>query len=284
MTWVITHDVDEFHGAARGYLAEDPARSTVLLTVAELVRQRGPFAYGGGTPARFGWWRPAEGGAVAGAFVHTPPYRPILGPMPEQAARALALKWRSSGAEVSGVTGAVATVRALAQEWCTGHGQWSVSRGQRLFRLGELTPPQPAPPGVAVPAEAEDVPLVTRWFARFAEDIGDAKRPDMSHLVARRVETGQIVLWKLDGVPVSMAGFSAVVAGQSRVAPVYTPAELRGRGYAGAATSAASEAARAAGAAQVVLFTDLANPTSNALYQRLGYRPLEDFQVLDFSG
>ncbi|NEB79656.1 GNAT family N-acetyltransferase, partial [Streptomyces sp. SID14478] len=73
------------------------------------------------------------------------------------------------------------------------------------------------------------------------------------------------------------------VAGSVRVAPVYTPADLRGQGYGGAVTAAVSGAARAAGADEVVLFTDLANATSNALYQRLGYRPVRDFAVWRFA-
>jgi predicted GNAT family acetyltransferase len=68
-----------------------------------------------------------------------------------------------------------------------------------------------------------------------------------------------------------------------RVGPVYTPPELRGHGYAGAATAAVSQAALDDGIREVVLYTDLANPTSNALYQRLGYRPVEDRVVLSFT-
>jgi RimJ/RimL family protein N-acetyltransferase len=66
------------------------------------------------------------------------------------------------------------------------------------------------------------------------------------------------------------------------VATVYTPAPLRGRGHAGAATAAVSRAALDAGAKEVLLFTDLANPTSNGLYQRLGYRAVADFAVYEF--
>ena len=74
-----------------------------------------------------------------------------------------------------------------------------------------------------------------------------------------------------------------MAAGQVRVGPVYTPPGLRGQGYAGAVTAAVSQAARDAGAGQVLLFTDLANPTSNALYQRLGYQPVEDRAVWSFT-
>jgi predicted GNAT family acetyltransferase len=67
------------------------------------------------------------------------------------------------------------------------------------------------------------------------------------------------------------------------VDPVYTPARLRGRGYAGAAMVEVSRAALAAGATEVVLFTNLANPTSNALYQRVGYQSVTNFAAYDFS-
>ena len=80
----------------------------------------------------------------------------------------------------------------------------------------------------------------------------------------------------------SLAGRSRAVAGQARIGPVYTPPDLRGRGFGGAATVAITQAALADGAEGVVLFTDLANPASNTLYQRLGYRPVSDWAVLRF--
>ncbi|WP_338061095.1 GNAT family N-acetyltransferase [Streptomyces kanamyceticus] len=80
-----------------------------------------------------------------------------------------------------------------------------------------------------------------------------------------------------------MAGVTRRTAGQVRVAPVYTPAALRGRGYGGAATVAVSRAALDAGASDVLLFTDLDNPTSNSLYQRIGYRPVRDYTQYDFA-
>jgi predicted GNAT family acetyltransferase len=79
-----------------------------------------------------------------------------------------------------------------------------------------------------------------------------------------------------------MAGVTRAAAGAVRVGPVYTPPGQRRRGYAGALTVAVSQAARDAGAQQVVLFTDLANPTSNALYQRLGCTPVGDRVILGF--
>lgn len=99
-----------------------------------------------------------------------------------------------------------------------------------------------------------------------------------------RAGQGTLMVWEDGGQPVSMAGMTQQVAGMSRVGPVYTPPALRGHGYAGAVTAAVSQAALDAGATEVLLFTDLANPVSNGLYQRLGYRPVEDRLVLAFAG
>ncbi|CAM5465092.1 N-acetyltransferase domain-containing protein OS=Streptomyces antimycoticus OX=68175 GN=SSPO_024800 PE=4 SV=1 [Streptomyces antimycoticus] len=109
---------------------------------------------------------------------------------------------------------------------------------------------------------------------------------DVAAQVDDKLSHDGITLWELDGRPVACAGISRTVAGMARVALVYTPPEQRGRGYAGAATAAVSRAARlrkAAGVREVLLFADLDNPTSNALYQRLGYRPLEDHLVVSFT-
>jgi predicted GNAT family acetyltransferase len=81
---------------------------------------------------------------------------------------------------------------------------------------------------------------------------------------------GGVTLWLRDGDPVSLAGITRQTAGMVRAAPVYTPPAHRGHGYAAAVTAAVSRAALDAGAREVLLFTDLANPTSNRVYERLG--------------
>jgi predicted GNAT family acetyltransferase len=101
-------------------------------------------------------------------------------------------------------------------------------------------------------------------------------------MVDDRLSYGGLTLWEMAGEPVSMAGLTRPAAGQVRVGPVYTPPSRRGRGDGGAVTAAVSQAARDAGAAEVVLFTDLANPTSNALYQRLGYEAVSDRVIFSF--
>ena len=96
---------------------------------------------------------------------------------------------------------------------------------------------------------------------------------------ARR--TAALVLWDDDG-PVSLAGYGAPTPNGIRVGPVYTPPELRGRGYASALTAGLTERLLAEGRLFCFLFTNLANPTSNSIYQQVGYRPVTDVTVWRF--
>ena len=93
----------------------------------------------------------------------------------------------------------------------------------------------------------------------------------------------RFVLWDDGGTPVSMAMLRAPSAGVSRIGPVFTPRSARGRGYGSAVTASAAHLARRGGVDDVVLFADLANPTSNAIYQRIGFEPVGDSVRVDFA-
>jgi predicted GNAT family acetyltransferase len=280
MTWRLTHDVEEFRRAADPWMHADPPRHTLPLTISEALRED-PSA---GRGARFGWWREDGEPAVTGVFVQTPPRPPLIGPLAPRAAAELAGLLRADpSVPVTGVRGPADDARRFARAWTAGAEPREAER-LLLYRLGELTPPRPAPEGRARRAERSDIPLVAAWFAAFADEVQDPPQEAaaLRAEVARRVAGGRILLWVRDGAPVSLAGMSLPSAGQIRIAPVFTPRPLRGRGYAGAVTVAVSEAARGTGADEVLLFTDEANATSNALYARLGYRTLAAFLVLEW--
>lgn len=185
-----------------------------------------------------------------------------------------------------GVTGPRENAEAFAEQWCRRTGQTArVEMALRLFRLGELRPPA-AVPGTARMAGAGDIELLVRWrsdFAAAALPAGTSRPDDPRTVVERQLAAGQgNVLWEVNGEPVSLAVASTPVAGMSRIGPVWTPPEHRVRGYGSAATAAASRWALDAGVEHVVLFTDLSNPVSNRIYQRLGYRPVHDVVDLAF--
>ncbi|BFV57556.1 hypothetical protein KCMC57_up26600 [Kitasatospora sp. CMC57] len=271
MTWTLSSSLDDFRAQAGDFLAAHPAENTVLLTLVHNLTVGGPHTFGPDDP-QYGWWRPAPDAPVVGAFVRTPPYPLRLSLMPERAATELALAL--AGVELTAVAGGVAPAHAFV---AAREGEWTVTSNERLYRLGELTDPSPLPDGKVRPATAEDVDLLVEWFGAFVAEAelavpGENHRPT----VERRTADGHLHLWEHEGRPVSFAGVSPVIAGMSRIGPVYTPPEHRGRGYASGVVAAGSAHALAAGAAEVLLYTDLANPTSNSIYQKLGYRAVED--------
>ncbi|MFI7501383.1 GNAT family N-acetyltransferase [Streptomyces sp. NPDC049687] len=281
--WHLTHDLDAFLDRAGDFLASRPAPHTVLLTVTDGLRRRGMHVYGEEAPL-LGTLE--TDGEVAAVLLRTPPYWINLTPLTEEQADALAARLAAAGHRLPGVSAETDTASAFSRAWQRHTGaRPDLRRRQRLYRLGELTIPEPVPhgaPRIATPADRDQV---ARWFEEFNEDVGEHNAPDGGTWADFRIAHGGATLWETpDGTPVSLAAVTPEVAGQVRVTTVYTPAHLRGRGYAGAVTAEVSRAARDSGAAEVLLFTDLANPTSNGLYQRVGYRQVADFTVYGFAG
>jgi GNAT superfamily N-acetyltransferase len=279
MTWTLTEDLDSYLADVGDFLGSKPVVNTIQLSVLAILRARGGSAYG--SPPLFGWWR-SPGGQVGGAFLVTPPFPVLLTGVAEPAARALAAALAARQALLAGVNAELGPAAAFATAWSELTGAESrVHRRSRLFRLAGLVPPSPWPPGSARVAVAADRDRLEAWLGAFHREVGE-----LGHVpgdVEDRLSYGGLTLWESDGIPVALGGVTRTVAGVARVGPVYTPPGQRNRGYGAAVTAAVSQATLDAGADQLVLFTDVANPTSNALYPRLGYRPVRDTVVLSFA-
>lgn len=278
MSWTLTDDPGAFRDAAYDLLSGEPVRHTVLLSVLSGLTRFGTSAYGADPPV-LGWWAPD--GTARAAVLQTPPWPLVMTALPGGSAAELARALAGRGTVLPGVNGPEADASALAAAWLDVTGAASrVRQRQRLYRLGALVPPDPAPSGAARAGTAADAAVAASWFAAFAAETGQADAA--AEMVADRLERGLLTLWECAGEPVSLAGMTDVLAGVARVGPVYTPPGLRGRGYGSAVTAAVTRAALARAAAAVILFTDLANPVSNSIYGKLGYEPVEDRVVLDF--
>ena len=282
MAWQLTDDLETYLAAAGGFLRARPAEHTIMLTAAEAIRARGPGAFGGSAPL-FGW-HAAPDGTVRAAFLHTPPYPVVLTVMTADQAAALAGELAGRGRQAAGVNAALAPGAAFAAAWQERTGQAArTGMRTRLYALDALLPPDPPPPGQGRTATAADRDLLLAWLHAFHAEVGPEGPNQTGRVVSDQIGYGGLILWEHEGRPVSVAGRNRAAAGQARIGPVYTPPGLRGHGYGGAVTAAVTQAALDAGAEGTVLFTDLANPTSNTLYQRLGYRPLSDWAVLRFA-
>lgn len=281
-------DPAAFFEAAGSWLEQRPVESTVVASVtARLARDGLPrMPYGP-------WWLVARdaAGEVAGVGMRTfphPPYPPYLLSMPAEAAVGLARVLHDRGEAVPGCNGASASARDFVEAYAglTG-GRVRVAEQVRLHELHALDP-APVPPGSLRIATADDTELVLAWFDAFSADAAEqAGSPDphpapieSRESTARRIEAGEVWLWQdAEGIPVHLTAYNPPSFGVARVGPVYTPKAHRGHGYA-AITVCEVSRMLLEGGSRVCLFTDQANPTSNALYERLGYRPVVDMANL----
>jgi len=275
-------DLATFAELVRPLLHEDPVRHTIGVSL--LANRSRP-----GAPRDVVTMLTAhEGGGVCGATMGVRGLALIASALPPVAAPAAAdfLAERSAGPP-PGVTGPRENAEAFAAAWCRRTGDTvRVEMALRLYALAQLRPPIGVP-GAARLATEVDLPLVARWnldFALAALPSGWAHEETPEEVARRQLAAGLgNLIWEVGGEPVALAAASVPAAGMSRIASVWTPPEHRGRGFGSAATAAASRWALDAGAEHVVLFTDLANPVSNSIYQRIGYRPVHDAVDLAFA-
>ncbi|MEV4320439.1 GNAT family N-acetyltransferase [Actinocrispum sp. NPDC049592] len=266
---------ESFKAVVRGLLAGDPVRHTVALTA--LARD-----YPGTlmiTLHDSDGDSDGQNDAVVGAVIQVPPYPLITSALPAkpEAAECAAKAVYAVRPDLATASGPLESVHAFRDAWTILTGtEAKLVFSLRLFELGDLEPPQV--PGQARLATEADLPLLIQWHQGFRDDTLHGAQSEPVEVSARNfLKPGSITyIWEDDGTPVAFAGARGPIDKMVRVAPVYTPPDKRGHGYASAATAAVSQWALDQGAEHVLLYTDLSNPVTNRIYPRIGYRPLED--------
>jgi uncharacterized protein len=279
-------DPAAFFAEAEPLLLADEARHNLILGVAGVIRDS-PGHY----QAR-DFWLVRDGSVTVAAALRTPPYNLILAqPRSPQALAALADAVADE--ELPGVVGAEPEAVEFAELWTRQTGiPARTNMRQGIYELERVEPPA-ALPGSARVATAGDRELVLRWFLAFTDEAlheGGPGRDRAEVMLDHRLAspTAGILLWEDGGEPVSFAGWGGPTPNGIRVGPVYTPPELRGRGYATALTAELSQrlldgSLFGGGRRYCFLYTDLANPTSNAIYERIGYRRVAESAEIVFA-
>lgn len=279
-----TDDPREFLDRAGEHLGQRPVEATIVTTTAHRLAAVGD----GGLPHRWFAVVSDPAGEVAGVAMRTAPfapYPPYLLDMDDAAATALARAVLARGEVVAGATGLRPAVDVFASTLAAaGGGEPAVHLHHRLFELGTLVAPRVVP-GRLRPARRDEAGLVLEWIHRFLRDADEqAGRTggfgDHDHFttadVERKLDEGVLWFWEDgSGRVVHLTGANPPSFGVVRIGPVFTPADERGRGWAAAAVAAVSQLLRDRGD-RVILFTDQANPVSNALYLALGFEPVVD--------
>jgi predicted GNAT family acetyltransferase len=225
-------------------------------------------------------------GRVVGAAMRTPPLNLIIAAgTEERALRPILDRIESETKELPGMSGPKALVAKAAREWAERHGlRARVAMANRIYRLTTVKPPRPVAGRMRLATRA-DSELISSWFRAFTIEAQPDPDDSIEHARAAAgywIDGGALFVWE-DGDLVSMAGASGRTPNGIRVSAVYTPPERRRRGYASALVAALSQAQLDSGRRFCFLFTDLANPTSNKIYQDIGYEPVSDVDEYRFA-
>jgi len=182
----------------------------------------------------------------------------------------------------------VVTEKALAENFATAYTTrmgmtFEVEMNLRIYELTEVDPAMPQIGTIRL-VEERDMPFLPFWLETFnaVATASAIKSPvDIDHY-QYVIGTKKLYVLEVDGLPVSMAGLSREMETVVGVGRVYTPPYFRGKGYASSCVAQLSQLALDKGFKKCVLYTDLSNPTSNSIYQKIGYRPIADSLHLNF--
>jgi predicted GNAT family acetyltransferase len=270
-------DPDAFLAAAAKVTAGNPAAAAFAGAWVQGLRRDPP------APAERGYLATILVDGAAGVAMQRGEGPVIIDGSDARAAVAFAEDLAAEHVGLQGVVGEFDAAAAFADAWKVRTGR----AHERRFHLRHhgLTRVEavPAATGGWRAARADDLDWL---IAQMLEFVAEAGVPDtearVRSVVPRRLAAGRYRIWEDDGERVALAGYTECGADAERIGPVWTPVPRRRRGYATALVAALSRERLAAGTRQLFLVTDVANPTSNAIYARIGYRPLHDIHHFDF--
>jgi len=267
-------DASAFRADVLPFLLEREVENNLMISIIIRLTEGARW---GDEPARLFMVR--ESGGIVASAIQTPPYNLILTEAAPEITAFFAGQLKDL--PLPGVTGPRVDTERFAgfrQEQTGQSSQQAMSL--RLYRLDRVEPPVHVP-GRAEEATMEDFALLVAWVKAFTAE-SRAAVSDAEQYVRGNIDSRRLILRK-DPAPVSCASYGASTPNIARIGGVYTPPEHRRRGYATANVAAASQHALEAGYRYCCLFTDLANPTSNSIYQKIGYRPVCDYAEYRFA-
>jgi uncharacterized protein len=268
------HDAKAFYAAVEAHLLRDEVVNNLIIGIASSAR----YGQMSSLPLMLAAW---NGATVVGAALMTAPYNLILSQLAHpDAAAAIATYCAEHAIAPPGVVGTVEDSARFADAWATRSGQAArLATPQRLYRLDRVTPPQDVDGRFRI-ATADDTPILLDWIIDFNQEaLQLSTTTEQAQSMVTRFLTSPplcFAVWDVDGIPVSMAAINRVTPHGANIAYVYTPHDQRRKGYGAAVTAALSQHALHSGREFCTLYTDLANATTNHIYQAMGYTPVID--------
>ncbi len=217
-----------------------------------------------------------EGDRIDCCGARTPPHVFLVTNGTPRGLAALAGNAFDALGRIPGIVGPRAAAAVFAQAWlAVAGGRAAISMRQRLYKTECVSTDLPPTQGSLREATPSERDLAVEWFSAFAHEAIPNRPREVEESVDRHLRSRTLYFWD-NGRPVTMCASPGRAGSGVRINAVYTPPELRRQGFATAAVSALTKRLLDGGSRYCCLYTDLANATSNSVYQRIGYRPVCD--------
>jgi len=277
----------EFHAATYTTLMQNEAQNLVPLGNI-IIGHEGKDKMGWRDPAHWFMATVSDESGILLTAIMTPPHNVALYAT-DNIVNPAAIDCLITGMADTPIPGVLAE-KTLAETFAAAYTAprgmtYKIAMDQRIYELTEVNPQIPKIGNIRL-LEEKDMPFFPYWQEAFgaAGVYGTRTMPEPTDIDLYRyhLNSKMIYILEVDGIPATVAGFSRAMQNVIGVGRVYTPPYYRGRGYATSCVAQVSQIALDKGFAKCVLYTDLANPTSNSIYQKIGYRPIGDSYMLKF--
>jgi RimJ/RimL family protein N-acetyltransferase len=258
------HSGPEFLAAAGSFLSAHETTNHLVFAIAARDTPGAFYATAGGR----------------GVALQTPPYPLLVSELPTEALDPLIELVAASGFAPTSVNGPAATSRAFAERWCASRALRPIPRLRMRSHVLERVTPAVRTKGVMRAATASDLPMLVEWTHPYLAETHSANHEPPEVLASRLLPNTH--LWVHDGEPVCMASIAGSTPNGRRIGFVFTPRAARRRGHAEALVAALSQKVLDEGLRYCFLFTDVNNPTSNAVYARIGYEANGEIEEVSF--
>lgn len=264
-------NVEAFLNVNEDLLLKDESMNNLILGISDLLKKglrkfENPL-----------FFTVVEGNRVLGQAIRSEVGRPfVLARVEAKALKPLAEAVFKKGIPLGGVVGPKESSTMFSDIWVelTG-GSSQIAMHQGVYELTKVLEPKFIE-GEMIVATTDNKKIVRDFTLGFIKECfpNDSSPEDRAKEVAdRHIENGTLFLWKTsEGEIVSMASKNRESKNAATISLVYTPRNLRGKGFASCIVAKLSEKLLLDGKKKCNLFTDLTNPTSNSIYQKIGYK------------
>lgn len=276
-------DINEFYDLSYSFLLEQEVENGLQISILNSLKKN-INRYGQEKPSLYAIYKNSEVRLIS---LRTPPYNQILSYTNElNSIDFLVETLHKQGVELPGTLGFKEGVKRFIMLWSEKRGvKAQITRNERIYKI-EHVEKETLGKNKFIEAVDSHENIVLQWGREFMLEALPERNSEMvEHSLGRLkndIHEGRIFLLLDNNKPVSMARKAGKTPNGIAVNNVYTPPSLRRKGYATECVARLSKNLLKEGNKFCFLFTDLSNPTSNSIYQKIGYRPVIDVDEYQF--